>query len=293
MVLPYEPQICKRSKKAVLRPAGQVCPSSALFFKFILAILRKKVKFLHAKCTYTGEILPEKFRFLVNLRVVCRILTAAGAFAIILSKSGTEPGVRAEARFLHPDGAFIQNACLRPLCAAPQRAESPGRFSGTALLLFTDATKGSAFGANTKGRPFFLGSPFGGAGASAPERARPLQTTHIRPLRHCCAMPPLPRGEARSNGIKGGSFHENQNQFHHPQHRAGGAVPGTGLRAAHGHRPCAAGGQHALPDAFPHSAVRLCAGRAVGPGRRLRGPAAALGAVRYAADVPHRHLHGL
>ena len=63
---------------------------------------------------------------------------------------------------------------------------------------------------------FFLAPPFGGAGASAPERARPLQTTHIRPLRHCCAMPPLPRGEARSNGIKGGSFHENQNQFHHP-----------------------------------------------------------------------------
>ena len=56
-----------------------------------------------------GEILPEKFRFLVNLRVVCRILTAAGAFAIILSKSGTEPGVRAEVRFLHAEDIFVQS----------------------------------------------------------------------------------------------------------------------------------------------------------------------------------------
>ena len=56
-----------------------------------------------------GEILPEKFRFLVNLRVVCRILTAAGAFAIILSKPGTEPGVRAEVRFLHTGELFIQS----------------------------------------------------------------------------------------------------------------------------------------------------------------------------------------
>ena len=84
-------------------------------------------------------------------------LDKAGAHLLYFSQiSGTKPGVRAEARFLHPDGAFIQNACLRPLYAAPQRAESPGRFSGTALLLFTDATKGSAFGANTKGRPLFL-----------------------------------------------------------------------------------------------------------------------------------------
>jgi predicted membrane protein len=60
-----------------------------------------------------GEILPEKFRFLVNLRVVCRILTATGAFAIILPKPGTEPGVRAEACFLHLTESFIQTHILQ------------------------------------------------------------------------------------------------------------------------------------------------------------------------------------
>ena len=78
-----------------------------------------------------GEILPEKFRFLVNLRVVCRILTAAGAFAIILSKSGTEPGVRAEVRFLHAEDIFVQS------------------------IFSKDATKGSVSGRKAGSRPLF------------------------------------------------------------------------------------------------------------------------------------------
>ena len=76
--------------------------------------------------------MPEKFRFLVNLRVVCRILTAAGAFAIILSKSGTEPGVRAEVRFLHAEDIFIQS------------------------IFSKDATKGSVSGRNAGSRPLFV-----------------------------------------------------------------------------------------------------------------------------------------
>ena len=92
---------------------------------------------------------------------------------------------------------------------------------------------------------------------------------------------------------KGGLFHEHQDGFARPPHRAGGIVPCAGLPAAHGHRPCAAGGQHAVPHAFSHSAVRLCAGRPLGAGRGLCGSAAALGAVRHAADVSHRRLHGL
>ena len=76
--------------------------------------------------------MPEKFRFLVNLRVVCRILTAAGAFAIILSKSGTEPGVRAEVRFLHTGELFIQS------------------------IFSKDATKGSVSGRKARSRPFFV-----------------------------------------------------------------------------------------------------------------------------------------
>ena len=195
-------RIASVQKSLSSAPRQPCCPHRALFQVYIIYSLQKR-QASSCKMYTRKEIFAEICRFLVKLQAFFGCLTGCGGFVIILSKNpGTEPGVRAEARFLHPDGAFIQNACLRPLCAAPQRAESPGRFSGTALLLFTDATKGSAFGANTKGRPFFLGSPFGGAGASAPERARPLQTTHIRPLRHCCAMPPLPRGEARNVEIK-------------------------------------------------------------------------------------------
>ena len=89
------------------------------------------------------------------------------------------------------------------------------------------------------------------------------------------------------------AFYENEPPFHHPQPRAGCTVPCTGLCAAHDHRPCAAGGQHAVPDALSHSAVRLCAGRPMGPCRGLHCSAGAVGAVRHAADVPHRHCHGL
>ena len=53
-----------------------------------------------------------------------------------------------------------------------------------------------------------------------------------------------------------------------------------------GNMPC--------PMHFPiHSAVRLCAGRPLGPCRGLCGPAAPLGAVRDAPDVPGCHFHGL
>ena len=41
-----------------------------------------------------------------------------------------------------------------------------------------------------------------------------------------------------------------------------------------------------------HFPILLC-GFVLGGPWGLRGPAAALGAVRHAADVPHRHLHGL
>ena len=51
--------------------------------------------------------------------------------------------------------------------------------------------------------------------------------------------------------------------------------------------------EHAVPDALSHSAVRLCAGRPMGPCRGLHCSAGAVGAVRHAADVPHRHCHGL
>ena len=89
------------------------------------------------------------------------------------------------------------------------------------------------------------------------------------------------------------AFYENEPPFHHPQPRAGCTVPCTGLCAAHDHWPCAAGGQHAVPDALSHSAVRLCAGRPMGPCRGLHCSAGAVGAVRHAAHVPHRHCHGL
>ena len=45
-------------------------------------------------------------RFLVKLQAFCRILTKPEASAIFFTDSGTKPGVRTEARVLHPDGAF-------------------------------------------------------------------------------------------------------------------------------------------------------------------------------------------
>ena len=85
---------------------------------------------------------------------------------------------------------------------------------------------------------------------------------------------------------------ENQKLFSGPQCRAGRTLSGTGLRAAHGDGPSAAGRQYALPDAFPHPALRLRAGRTLGSGCGLCGPAAPLGALRDAPDVPHRHFDG-
>ena len=56
--------------------------------------------------------------------------------------------------------------------------------------------------------------------------------------------------------------------------------------------PMVTGRQYALPDAFPHPALRLRAGRALGSGCGLCGPAAPLGALRDAPDVSHRHFDG-
>ena len=78
-----------------------------------------------------GEISVEIGRFLVKMQAFCRILTAAGAFAIILSKSGTEPGVRVEARFLHAEDIFVQS------------------------IFSKDAMKGSVSGRNAGSRPLF------------------------------------------------------------------------------------------------------------------------------------------
>ena len=52
-------------------------------------------------------------RFLVKLQAFCRILTKPEASAIFFTDSGTKPGVRTEARVLHPDGAFYPPLRLR------------------------------------------------------------------------------------------------------------------------------------------------------------------------------------
>ena len=106
---------------------------------------------------------------------------------------------------------------------------------------------------------------------------------------HCQGQTPfsVPVRPARRNSD------ENETHLSGPQHRAGRTLSGSGLRPAHGDGPCAAGRQYALPHAFPHPALRLRAGRAMGSGRGLRGPAAPLGALRDAPAVPHRPLDGL
>ena len=69
-------------------------------------------------------------RFLVKLQAFCRILTKPEASAIFFTDSGTKPGARAEAHFLHLMEFFIQH------------------------IHFTDATKGSAFGLQAGQAPF-------------------------------------------------------------------------------------------------------------------------------------------
>ena len=76
------------------------------------------------------EISVEICRFLVKLQAFYRFLTAPAAFAILFSKSDTEPGVRTEVRFLHSDGASYPK------------------------IVTTDATKGSAFGLQAGQAPF-------------------------------------------------------------------------------------------------------------------------------------------
>ena len=82
-------------------------------------------------------------RFLVKLQAFCRILTKPEVSAIFFTVPGTKPGVRAEARVLHPDGAFYPKLRLRS-----GAGQSPqGAFAFCDLIFAAiDTTKGSAFG---------------------------------------------------------------------------------------------------------------------------------------------------
>ena len=82
-------------------------------------------------------------RFLVKLQAFCRILTKPEASAIFFTDSGTKPGVRTEARVLHPDGAFYPPLRLRS--SAEQNPQ--GAFAFCHLIFAAiDTTKGSAVG---------------------------------------------------------------------------------------------------------------------------------------------------
>jgi hypothetical protein len=90
-----------------------------------------------------GEIFIEICRFLVKLQAFCRILTKPEASAIIFTDSGTKPGVRTEARVLHPDRAFYPPLRLRS--GAEQNPQ--GAFAFCHLIFAAiDTTKGSAVG---------------------------------------------------------------------------------------------------------------------------------------------------
>jgi len=55
-------------KKAFRQRRCSPAARSALFFKFILAILCKKVKLLHAKCTHAGKYSWKFAAFWLNCR---------------------------------------------------------------------------------------------------------------------------------------------------------------------------------------------------------------------------------
>jgi hypothetical protein len=117
-------------KKAFRQRNWHCCPQRALFQVYI-SYSTQKGQGSSCKMYIRGEISVEICRFLVKLQAFCRTLTRQGASDIFFTDSGTKPGARAEARFLHLMEFFIQH------------------------IHFTDATKGSAFGANTRGRPLF------------------------------------------------------------------------------------------------------------------------------------------
>jgi len=54
-----------------------------------------------------GEIFVEICRFLVKLQAFCRLLTRQNGSAIFFTDTGTKPGARAEARFLHIMEIFV------------------------------------------------------------------------------------------------------------------------------------------------------------------------------------------
>ncbi|MFR2671925.1 hypothetical protein [Faecalibacterium prausnitzii] len=123
-------------------PVQSCCPQRALFQVYISYSMQKG-QASSCKMYTRGEIFMEISRFLVKLQAFCRILTKPEASAIFFTDSGTKPGVRTEARVLHPDGAFYP-----PLRLRSGAAQSPqGAFAFCHLIFAAiDTTKGSAVG---------------------------------------------------------------------------------------------------------------------------------------------------
>ena len=93
-------------------PVQSCCPQRALFQVYISYSMQKG-QASSCKMYTHGEISMEICRFLVKLQAFCRILTKPEVSAIFFTVPGRKPGVRAEARVLHPDGAFYPKLRLR------------------------------------------------------------------------------------------------------------------------------------------------------------------------------------
>ena len=142
-------------------PVQSCCPQRALFQVYISYSMQKG-QASSCKMYIRGEIFMEICRFLVKLQAFCRILTKPEASAIFFTDSGRKPGVRTEARILHPDGAFYP-----PLRLRSGAAQSPqGAFAFCHLIFAAiDTTKGSAVGLQADWQAsflFFCGAVTGG-----------------------------------------------------------------------------------------------------------------------------------
>ncbi len=121
MVLPYEPQNCKRSKKPFVSAGTASRPRRALFQVYISYSVQKG-QASSCKMYTRGEISVEIGRFLVKMQAFCRILTRPGTSAIFFTDFRHEAGCAGRSPFspsrwsIYPkrvSAPFVRSAAAR------------------------------------------------------------------------------------------------------------------------------------------------------------------------------------
>ena len=138
MVLPYEPQNSCAQKSLSSAPRRQDC-RSALFFNFILSILRKKVKLLPAKCTAPGKFFCEQADFCLFCRHPAPLDRGKMVCYTFDHRSGRKPDTggqqpaaypskhiflkqpkikKGSAPAFHAKGRPLRGVCFKKICSA-------------------------------------------------------------------------------------------------------------------------------------------------------------------------------